>query len=316
MLYYKTLNFAFNMIKLNIENETAELRAVIVGVADNFGGTPDFAECYDPKSREHVKQGIFPSQEDCIYEMDTFVSIFEKYNITVYRPQDIEGLNQIFSRDIACVIGDKLVLPNIIKDRREEVDAICSVLNEIHVSDKIKMPENSRLEGGDVIVWNEQIFIGYSSNEDFNKYRVSRTNSAGLDFIKKTFPDKKVRGLELKKSDDNARENVLHLDCCFQPIGKDMAILYKDGFKNKEDCHFLIDYFKPENIIEISSDEMYSMNSNIFSISENVIISEKGFSRLNSVLRERGFIVEEVPYAEIGKMSGLFRCSTMPLIRD
>jgi hypothetical protein len=25
--------------------------------------------------------------------------------------------------------------------------------------------------------------------------------------------------------------------------------------------------------------------------------------------------VEEVPYAEIAKMSGLFRCSTMPLMR-
>ena len=61
---------------------------------------------------------------------------------------------------------------------------------------------------------------------------------------------------------------------------------------------------------------MYSMNSNIFSISEEVIVSEKRFLRLNSHLRERGFIVEEVAYSEIAKMSGLFRCSTMPLIRD
>ena len=58
------------------------------------------------------------------------------------------------------------------------------------------------------------------------------------------------------------------------------------------------------------------MNSNIFSISEDVIISETGFSRLNNQLRKRGFFVEEVPYSEIGKMSGLFRCSTLPLLRD
>ena len=58
------------------------------------------------------------------------------------------------------------------------------------------------------------------------------------------------------------------------------------------------------------------MNSNIFSVSEKVIISEKGFTRLNESLRKRGFTVEEVPYAEIAKMEGLLRCSTMPLIRD
>jgi N-dimethylarginine dimethylaminohydrolase len=57
------------------------------------------------------------------------------------------------------------------------------------------------------------------------------------------------------------------------------------------------------------------MNSNIFSISPEVIISEKGFNRLNNELRKRGFTVEEVSYAEISKMEGLLRCSTLPLRR-
>ena len=38
-------------------------------------------------------------------------------------------------------------------------------------------------------------------------------------------------------------------------------------------------------------------------------------NKLNQSLRKRGFIVEEVPFAEIAKMEGLLRCSTMPLIR-
>ena len=61
---------------------------------------------------------------------------------------------------------------------------------------------------------------------------------------------------------------------------------------------------------------MYNMNSNVFSISEDVIISEQNFTRLNTWLREKGFIVEEVPYAEIAKQEGLLRCSTLPLVRD
>ena len=61
---------------------------------------------------------------------------------------------------------------------------------------------------------------------------------------------------------------------------------------------------------------MYDMNSNIFSISEDVIISEQNFTRLNKWLRKKGFTVEVVPYSEIAKQEGLLRCSTMPLIRD
>ena len=60
---------------------------------------------------------------------------------------------------------------------------------------------------------------------------------------------------------------------------------------------------------------MYQMNSNIFSISPQVVISEKGFERLNKELRNKGITVEEVPYAEIAKMEAL-RCSTLPLRRN
>ena len=110
--------------------------------------------------------------------------------------------------------------------------------------------------------------------------------------------------------------NALHLDCCFQPIGHNQAIIYKGGFKNEKDYQFLINYFGRENCIEITKEEMYRMFSNVFSISTEVIISEKGFSRLNDELRLRGFQVEEVPYAEVSKMEGLLRCSTLPLHRS
>ena len=304
------------MMKINIENESSKLKAVLVGIANDFGGTPKAEECYDPKSRTHVIAGTFPANDVCVKEMNALVAVFEKYNVKVFRPKNIKGLNQIFSRDIAFAIEDKLVIPNIIEDRKEEADAIAEVILEIAKEAIIKMPVNARAEGGDVMPWNDSIFVGYSEKEDFEKYIVARTNRAGLDFIAATFPNKKVKGFELNKSDIDPRENALHLDCCFQPIGKDMAILYKGGFKHKADVEFLINYFGAENIIEVSKEEMYNMNSNVFSISEEVIISEEGFTRLNTELRRRGFTVEEVPYSEIAKMEGLLRCSTMPLIRD
>lgn len=303
------------MIKLNVHNETSELEVVVLGIPNSFGGTPNIEECYDPKSREHVLSGTFPLQEDIDEEMNEFLKVLEKYNVEVLRPKNIQNLNQVFARDISFVIGENIIVPNIIKDRKEEIEAISHIFNTIPEENIIKMPKGSRAEGGDVVTWNNYIFIGYSEKEDFDTYKVARTNSEGVNFIQQQFPNKVVKAFELNKSDSDAKENALHLDCCFQPIGSGSAILYKGGFKNQKDVDFLVNLFSEENIIFITKEEMYNMNSNVFSISEKVIVSEKGFTRLNNELRKKGFIVEEINYSEIAKMEGLLRCSTMPLQR-
>ena len=98
-------------------------------------------------------------------------------------------------------------------------------------------------------------------------------------------------------------------------MGEDKAVIYPDGFKNKEDGDFLINYFGSNNVFEITQEEMYEMTSNFFSIRPDVVISDSSFVRLNAQLREWGITVEEVKYREVAKMEGLFRCTTMPLRR-
>lgn len=303
------------MISLNVHNETSSLEAVVLGLPNDFGGTPKLANCYDPKSREHVQNGTFPTQEDITNEMNALLAVFQRYGVAVYRPKNIVGLNQVFSRDIGFVIANSFVIPNIIADREKEIQAISHIHDQISSENILSTPIDCRIEGGDVMPNNEYIFVGYSDESDFNTYQVARTNTYALEFLGRHFPEKKVKGFELKKSDTNAKENALHLDCCFQPIGKDLAILYEGGFKNQSDVDFIVDFYKKENIIFISQDEMYHMCSNVFSLSPKVIVSEQGFTRLNNELRKRGFTVEEVSYAEIAKMEGLLRCSTLPLKR-
>jgi len=303
------------MIDINIHNESSELEIVVLGIPDEFGGTPKLEECYDPKSKQNVVNGTFPLQKDISKEMNEFLEALEKYNVKVLRPKNIEGLNQVFVRDISFAIEDKLIVPNIIEDRKKELEAISHIYSDINEDKIIRMPENARAEGGDVMLWNNYIFVGYSEKEDFDKYKVARTNTEGVNFLKDHFPDKEIKSFELNKSDTDPKENALHLDCCFQPIGTESAIMYKGGFKHEEDIDFLVNLFSEENIIFITKDEMYNMNSNIFSISEKVIVSEKGYTRLNENLRKRGFVVEEIQYSETAKMEGLLRCSTMPLKR-
>jgi len=303
------------MISLKINNEYAQLKTVVLGIAKDFGGTPKMEDCYDPKSREYVKNGNFPVEESLVNELNQFLKVFKKYNVDVLRPDNIKNLNQVFSRDIAFVIDNKIIIPNIINERKKEIDGVKSIIEKIDSKNIVILSEESSIEGGDIIVHNEDIFIGYSNNEDFDKYQVARTNEKAVLNIKDLFPEKNIFAFELKKSDRDPKENALHLDCCFQPIGKGMAILYEGGFKNKSDITLLENYFGTNNLIRITKEEMYNMNSNVFSISENVIVSEKNFYRLNSILRESGFYIEEINFSEIAKMEGLLRCATLPLIR-
>ena len=304
------------MLKLNVTNETSRLRAVVLGTAKSCGPTPKPEECYDPKSLEHVLAGTYPKEEDMVQELEAVADVLRHYNVELYRPHVIEDCNQIFARDVSFVVGDKMIRCNILPEREREILAIRHVWDQVHPDHRITLPEDCHVEGGDVMPWHDHIFIGTYSGPDYADYITARTNTAAVQALADLFPNKRIKSFELRKSNTDPRENALHLDCCFQPVGKDMAIIHKNGFLVEEEYQWLVDFFGKENIFEIDKQEMYMMNSNIFSIDEDVVISERNFHRLNKWLRSKGITVEEVPFAEIAKQEGLLRCSTLPLIRD
>ena len=304
------------MLKLRVTNETDRLKAVILGTAVSNGATPTLEEAYDPKSAEHIKAGTYPIEKDMVAEMDAFAAVLQKYGVQVYRPEIIRDCNQIFTRDIGFVIDDVFIKANILPDRQAEFQAIEYIVKQMNPDKVVTPPKEVHIEGGDVMPWNEHIFIGTYKGDDYKEQVTARTNIAGVAFIQKLFPHKKVKEFDLVKSKTEARDNALHLDCCFQPVGKDKAIIYKGGFRSEADYQYLVDIFGAENLFHIEREEMYEMNSNIFSISPEVVVSEKHFTRLNAWLRAQGFTVEEIPYSEISKQEGLLRCSTLPLLRD
>lgn len=301
---------------LNINNETASLKTVVLGVSKSSGPTPKADDCYDPSSRSHVISGTYPIEIDMVNEMQQLEAVFEKYGVEVLRPQIIEQYNQIFARDIAFVIEDKLIRANILPDRDKEFDAIQQHVNQIDPKKIITLPNYCHIEGGDVILYNNYIFIGVYSAADYSDYITARTNKAAVSAISALFPNKIVIPFELKKSNTDALNNALHLDCCFQPVGKGKVLMHKNGFLNPEDVLFIEKLFGEKNIFEVNALEMSQMQCNVFSISEQVIVSEKKFTRLNSWLQDHGLIVEKVSYSEIAKQGGLLRCSTLPLYRE
>lgn len=304
-------------MKLNIKNETARLKSVVLGQPKSNGAMPTLEESYDAKSYYTIAHDVYPTEEDIVSEMDAFEKVLKKYDVEVLRPDVIQDYNQVFARDVAFVIEDKMILSNLIPDRADEQEAYSKIFERVAWRDIINLPESAHVEGGDVIVWNDFLFIGTCFSEDYRNFKTARTNEYAIEILKEYFPKKRIIDLELKKNDTVPYEGILHLDCTFNPVGKDKCIIYKDGFVDESDYRLILDIFGEENCFHITKEEMFDMNPNIFSISPEVVVSDKAFRRMNQHLREQwGMTVEEIPYREISKMGGLLRCSTMPLVRE
>ena len=299
----------------SVNDETSKLDSVIIGIANSSGGVPYIENLYDPKSIENLKKGEYPLEIDMINELENLANTLKRNGVEVFRPNNIINCNQIFTRDIGFVIENYFFKSNILPKRSKEFQGIEYILNNFN-GKIINIPENVHVEGGDVLTNFDDIFIGYYDNDDYSDLFTARTNRDAVNYFKEFFPKKNITGFHLKKSNTDALNNVLHLDCCLQLIGKDKAIIYPEAFTYREDYQWLESFFGIENIFLINNKEMYQMNSNILSINHDLVISDPSFKRLNAWLELRGFTVEKVAFNEISKQEGLFRCSSLPLIRN
>lgn len=307
----------FSMInKVEVRNETSTLKHVILGTAHANGKIPKPKDAYDPTSLQHILANTYPHEEALSKEISSFATLLEKYGVKVYRPEILENINQIFARDIGFVIDQYFFKANTLPERKKEWLAIQSLIHNIHEENIIDIPENVHIEGGDVILWNQYIFIGTYQGNDYSRLSTARTNPAAVSYLKDFFPQKEVLSFDLIKSTLRPEENVLHLDCCFQPVGNDKVILGKDGFISSKESEQIIEIFGKENIFFLTKQEMTEMHSNVFSINPQLVVSDKRFRRLNHWLHTNGIQVEEIKYQEVGKQGGLLRCSTLPLLRD
>ena len=287
----------------------------MLGTAAAMGAPPNFQDLYDPSSKKHLLAGTFPKKANLQQALTDLEQVFLHYDVSVLRPDNVMDYNQIFARDLGFIVDDIFVRANIIPHREKELTGLTSLLAQIPTSKQLVFPKNVHIEGGDVIVHNDYIYVGISTSPNYAKLLTARTNMAAVVALQQAFPHKKVKEFELKKSNTIPHENALHLDCCFQPVGENFALTCPEGFVDRDAYNWLVTHFGNDNIFEVSAIEMSQMMCNVVSISPTVVISDTSFIRLNTWLRNRGITVEEVDFSEIGKQGGLFRCVTLPLYR-
>lgn len=287
-------------MKLRINDEISQLQKVIVGIANDRG---HIVHENNPKISKYLNQGQFPTEKELVEQVDNFAALLEQHNVEVLRPENIPSQDQIFTRDIAFVIDDKIIKSNMKKNNRKiELQGINYIFDLLPEENVLEIPENANIEGGDVIVHNKHIFVGLSS----------RTNYYGFKFIKTNFPNYEVIPIQLFIS-DNPATNILHLDCAFQPIGSKYFLFYEDGFIHHQPEFY--DIFGEKNMIRINQFEMYHMNPNLFSLNPEKVVSDVIFTRVNKLLNDKGIETLEIEYQKVSRLGGLFRCSTLPLER-
>ena len=303
------------MIEVKVDNEYSALKSVILGLADDMGDPPKVFDVYDPRSLYHIKNNSYPSEVDVKKDVESFYKILIKHNVDVLRPDNIKNCNQVFARDLGFTISNIFFQSNIVPNREEELVGVSGIINNLDAG-VVKLPDYMHIEGGDDVIHNDKLFIGTYSGEDYSELITARTNQESISYLEKMIPSKEIMSINIKKSNTDVFENVLHLDCCFQPIGKCKAIICPDSFVNKSDVEYLIGYFGKKNTYLAYGQEAYMLISNLLVISPEVIVSDKRFSKINTWLERNDFLVEKISYKNVSKMSGLFRCSTLPLLRE
>jgi len=288
--------------KFSQYNETDSLKTVIIGRWEGFHKVEEYANALG-----NGKNSDYPTVEQLKREFQDFQQALERSGVEVLIPEYIGEFlyDQLTPRDVATVIGDKLILCNMAKrSRKYEVAGIFPLIRDFagNEPDILIPPVECLLEGGDVMVDRGRILVGLSR----------RTNLKGYEWLLSNFGDK-MRVIPLYLTDLKKEENVLHLDCTFNPVGENSALIYEDGLKP-------IPYFfeKEYDLIKISKDEQQALATNVFSISSKKVIARDHpqSKRVVKEMRDRGIDVEEIKFDGAPSTGGSFRCCTLPLIRE
>ena len=287
------------MIQISVSSETAQLKSVIVGYADNFLQVEP--EIINETQKQYYFGTDRPDPKVVAQQVNHFADTLAALGIEVFRPKPLPYLpDQIMTRDIGVAIGNTLIITSMAaKSRRKEWRAIAYLFDQISADCNIfTAPEDFVLEGGDMIVDKGKLFIGLGQ----------RTTRTGFDYLSDHFPELDIIPIPLKTLSDG--EDVLHLDCSFCPVGREHALIYPAGLQTVPPV--ILDNY---HLIEVTREEQQMLGTNVFSVSPDTVISRQASTRINAALRDIGLNVIELPYSEPPKTGGSFRCSTLPLWR-
>ncbi len=278
-------------MKLNIKNEFNPLRSVVVCWGQNIpiyegykNNDPEFIKYHQKKWNNRL----------LLKQQEVFFNKLREYGVDLFFPTIKKELTQqMYTRDTAFVVGDKLFYSKIRKfaDRNGEDKCLLEALN----LDSNQVVEiDKEIEGGDVLINGAgSVYIGCGS----------RTHKDAKEFLEHNNIKTKVFQLG---------DRVMHLDTRMTLLPRNY-VLANTSCLSREDCEYLNNKYK---VIEVMVEEASVLGTNVFMINPETIIVAKQHKRIASILTELKFKVEIIDYSEPINLCGSFRCTTLPLERE
>ncbi len=221
---------------------------------------------------------------------------------------------QAFPRDPILVIGNRLIETAMYGPyRRKERFAIRRGLADrltasgtaiVSLPEPIPGPEGSHgfppgayLEGGDVFLLGQDIYVGLTGNA--SSIEGVRSLQAILG------PGYRVHPIRLSPK-------FLHLDCVLSTPRPGLALVCKEGFVDG-----LPSFLSGWNLIDISADDAeQKLATNVLVLDENTVLVASETPTVAEALSRAGQQVITAPFAAVFMWGGAFRCWHHPLIRE
>ena len=201
----------------------------------------------------------------------------------------------VFTCDIGFVVEDKLFMGNMsMKERWPEMGT---------VKGGVQVPQYLRIEGGDVYVFKNGVFVGNSG----------RTDSEAADWLQGQV-SRKVVPIKLNKIS-------LHFDVPILPIDRHRsngggALVYPPGV-NSNSIRKLEEVYGKDNIHRVSKEMFEGLRANIQVVDAGTAMVDFGETHVERTLQNFGFKnLIEVPYYEVKKGGGSHHCSILALVRE
>lgn len=278
---------------LQVRNEYGKLTKVMMATVDTF-------HLHEPinLTQEYFYKNDPPNKIKMLAEQKAFVDVLEKYGVdVVWADRRDDCTNQLNTRDVAFVVGNAFVVSPMRKqERKNEHLALETLINTFSDSDKVLRPQFGYIEGGDIILDQNIMYVGISQ----------RTNGEGLNWLIDEFSG------EFEIVPIYLNEGYLHLDCVFNLLSDTDALVLEDGIQKES----LSKIFNKYNTILACPDEQMNLPTNVFSINPSTVVADRRNARTNEMLRACGKLVIELDYSETSKIGGSFRCATCPLRRE
>ncbi len=239
--------------------------------------------------------------------------------------------NLMFQRDPMFIVGDSLFISNMSSKARKRETFISKIVTENHeIFSKNKIYDlnnfEGTIEGGDVILFNNMVWIGISErttkNAVENLSKILQRNQKDLKIIAFQIPPKRA---------------YMHLDTIISIIDTNTFLIDPVAFKkvkiydvNKnfsEIKQSFVDWVLGLNsrnrVITvggsnsiISQREQWNDGANVLALDNNKIIVYERNSITNSILKKKNVKVITINSSELSRGRGGPHCMSMPLSRE